>query len=384
MSRQAGLLFRLGVALLALALPCLAHRTGEGYIYLIAADDSLGGRVEATIEDLSQVIPMDDDGDGKVSDAELEAHYDEVESYIAARIAVGSDGVDYPLDYLSHELLDVGWGRFCQISFAARGVMAPPEVVEAEYRLLYEAIPEHRGLLLVARNDRTGQSGNESVWSAVFTPEEPRQEVDLNEPVIAHGFLSYLEHGVRHILIGTDHVLFIIALLMVSVLRRDESGWAPVERFGPALFNVVKIVTLFTIAHSVTLSAAALGWISLSPRGVESIIALSVFAAAVNNIKPFFGDWTWGVIFGFGLFHGMGFASVLTHLTIELRLLVTSLLGFNLGVEIGQLGIIVLAFPVLYLMRETQLYRRFLLPVGSAAIALIAAVWFLERAFEAG
>ena len=365
----------------ALAAPAFAHRTGEGYIYIVADDNGLSGRVEATIEDLSKAISMDDDGDGEVSREEFDTHFAQVESYVLERVAVGTEGADYPMQLVSYELLDVGFGTFAQMAFVTDGPDSPPEVVEAEYRLLYDAIPEHRGLLLIEHNVRTGQTQNESVWSAVFTPDEPRHSVDLNEPVIAHGFRSYLKHGVHHILIGTDHVLFILALLMVSVLRREGPGWAPVERFLPALINVAKVITLFTVAHSVTLSLAALGVIDLSPRIVESIIALSVLVAALNNIRPFFGDWTWSVIFGFGLFHGMGFASVLTHLIIEPALLVKSLLGFNVGVEIGQLAIIAVAFPVLFVFRKMTFYRKLLLPVGSAAIAIVAAVWFVERAF---
>lgn len=374
------------LALAALILPqtALAHRVGEGYIYLTASDSGITGRVEATLADLAQAVPMDDDANGTITVEEFEQHYDEVERYVADRIAVGTAGRDYPLRFTSHDVLQLKWGIFALLSFEAEGVSAPPDVIEAEYRLLFDVIPEHRGLFLIERNDRTGLEANESTWSAVFSPSEPRQEVDLTEEVIAHGFFSYLQHGVRHILIGTDHVLFILALLMTSVLRREGAHWKPVGAFRPALINVVKVITLFTIAHSVTLSAAALGWIDLSPRIVESIIALSVLIAALNNVRPFFGDWTWGVVFAFGLFHGMGFASVLTHLTFELQTLAFSLLGFNVGVEVGQIAIILIAFPVCYALREKAFYLKGILPVGSALIALAAAVWFVERAFGAG
>lgn len=357
---------------------------GEGYIYLTAADDGVAGRVEATLGDLNQAVPMDDDADGTVTVGEFEKHYSEVEAYVAERVAVGTGGRDFPLRFTSHDVLKLKWGVFALFSFVAEGVSSPPDVIEAEYRLLFDEIPGHRGLLLIERNDRTGLEANESTWSAVFSPSEPRQEVDLTEEVVAHGFLSYLRHGVHHILIGTDHVLFILALLMTSVLRREGTHWKPVAAFRPALINVVKVITLFTIAHSVTLSVAALGWIDLTPRIVESIIALSVLVAALNNVRPFFGDWTWGVIFAFGLFHGMGFASVLTHLTFELRTLAFSLLGFNVGVELGQLGIILLAFPICYALREKPFYLKGVLPIGSLLIALAAGVWFVERAFGAG
>ena len=381
---------RLGACLLVLAGLAVstdlarAHRTGEGYVYLIATEEGIRGRVEATLGDLNKAVPMDDDGDGEVTAEEFERHYAEVEDYVAKRVAVGTDGEDYQLQFVGHDTLKLKWGIFALLEFVAVGVESPPEVIEAEYWLLFDAIPGHRGLFLIERNDLTGLEANESNWSAVFSPEEPRQEVDLTEDVIAHGFFSYLKHGVWHILIGTDHVLFILALLMTSVLVRDGAGWAPVAEFRPAFWNVVKVITLFTVAHSVTLSAAALGWFDLSPRVVESMIALSVLVAALNNIRPFFGDWTWGVIFSFGLFHGLGFASVLTHLTFELRTLAFSLLGFNVGVELGQLAIILVAFPICYALRKQPLYVKGVLPVGSALIAVAAAVWCYERAFGLG
>ena len=167
---------------------------------------------------------------------------------------------------------------------------------------------------------------------------------------------------------------------MVSVLRRSGREWTSVGGFVPALINVAKVVTLFTVAHSITLSLAALGLVSLSPRIVESIIALSVVAAALNNIRPLFGDWTWTVVFGFGLFHGFGFATVLGHLTLNQTALVLTLLGFNLGVEIGQLAVIAVTFPVLFAIRMSTAYTRLLLPTGSAAIALVAMFWFIQRA----
>ncbi|MEO1087667.1 MAG: HupE/UreJ family protein, partial [Acidobacteriota bacterium] len=264
------------LALLAFAGSASAHRTGESYVYIIATEDSLEGRVEARLTDLNEAVPIDDDGDGELTVDEFEAHQDEVRRYIFDRVAVGTEGRDFPLRFTGIRYIKLRWATFALFDFKAEGVDSPPETIEAEYRALYDVIPEHRAFLLIERNDRVGLKDNEASWSAVFSPSEPRHTLDLNEQVITNGFLSYLKHGVHHILIGTDHVLFVLALLMTSVLRREGSGWAPVGAFRPALINVVKVVTIFTVAHSVTLSAAALGWIDLSPRIVESIIALSV------------------------------------------------------------------------------------------------------------
>src|SRR5262249_11120779 len=120
---------------------------------------------------------------------------------------------------------------------------------------------------------------------------------------------TYLRDGAGHICKGPDHVLFLLALLLPAVLRREDGAWKGASAFRPAALNIVKIVTAFTIAHSVTLSLAVLGIVTAPARVVEPLIAASVIAAAVNNVRPWFGDRGWMVAFGFGLVHGLGLAS---------------------------------------------------------------------------
>ena len=125
---------------------------------------------------------------------------------------------------------------------------------------------------------------------------------------------------------------------------------------------------------------AALGLVDLSSRVVESVIALSIIFVAVNTIRPRFKDKTWFVIFGFGLFHGMGFASVMSDLPFRMMHLVKVLIGFNVGVELGQLAIVAGVFPIIYMLRKTKIYVPLLLKGVSLVIALIACYWFVERA----
>jgi len=136
------------------------------------------------------------------------------------------------------------------------------------------------------------------------------------------------------------------------------------------------------VAHSITLSLAALGVISLPSRLVESAIAASVVLAALNNLLPVVGGRRWVVAFAFGLIHGFGFASVLAELGLPRDALVLALVGFNLGVEGGQLTIVAAFLPLAYLMRASWFYRRVVLAGGSIAIVAIAMVWLLERALN--
>jgi hypothetical protein len=153
-----------------------------------------------------------------------------------------------------------------------------------------------------------------------------------------------------------------------------------VERFATAFWGVFKVVTAFTVAHSITLTLAVLGVIDLPSRLVESVIAASVVAAALNNVRPLVIGRLWTVAFGFGLVHGFGFASVLADLGLPQGALALALVGFNVGVELGQLAIVGLFLPLAYALRGSVFYRRWMMVGGSLAIALLAGAWLVERA----
>jgi len=187
-------------------------------------------------------------------------------------------------------------------------------------------------------------------------------------------------------------------LILPAVVRRSETvdigsdtktgknnfniwGWKPVEKFRPAFIYILKIITFFTIAHTITLSLAALNIIVLPSRLVESIIALSIGLAAYHNIKPIFKGKDWLIAFVFGLFHGFGFASVMGELGFKGEFLTLTLLGFNIGVEIGQVLIIALIFPFLYFLRKKKLYPKLLVYL-SALLIIVSLYWLFERAFD--
>ena len=145
---------------------------------------------------------------------------------------------------------------------------------------------------------------------------------------------------------------------------------------------MLKVVTAFTVAHSITLSLAALGVVSLPSRFVESAIAASVVFAALNNLRGTIERRRWVMAFVFGLIHGFGFASALADLGLPTQALALALVGFNVGVELGQMAIVVAFIPFAFWLRATKFYRVGVLVVGSILVALIAAYWFIQRAFD--
>ena len=176
-----------------------------------------------------------------------------------------------------------------------------------------------------------------------------------------------------------------LLLPAVGTWQKQPAGrvrWQPVQRLRDALWDVLRIVTAFTVAHSITLSLATLGLVSLPSRLVESVIAASVVLAALNNVWPLFQGRRWSVAFAFGLILGFGFASVLADLGLPQDALALALVGFNVGVELGQLAIVVAFLPLAFVLRDSAFYRRAVLVAGSLLIAAIALAWFLERAFQ--
>jgi hypothetical protein len=176
-----------------------------------------------------------------------------------------------------------------------------------------------------------------------------------------------------HIWIGIDHILFLVCLILPAVWttkRRDKS-------LRDVAVEVFEIVTAFTLAHSITLIISAVGLFTLPSRYVETAIALSVVAAALNNVVRVV-DARWAVAFALGLLHGFGFSSVLIDLGLPSRELIGALLGFNAGVELGQAAIVIVLLPVLYVIRKTLVYRA-LLFAGSGAVAVIASIWTYQR-----
>ncbi len=264
-------------------------------------------------------------------------------------------------------------GAYAVLHLSAHCPGAGPTVAVA-YSLLFDLDPQHRGLLNFVED---GESR-----SVVFSVDRPRQVLGGNTGGPLAQFAAYVHEGLWHIWLGFDHILFLLSLLLPAVLVRRDGKWSAVNDFRGAFWDVAKIVTAFTLAHSITLTLAALGVVSLPSRWVESAIALSVVLAALNNVFPVVNRGRWMAAFAFGLLHGFGFAGALADLGLPAGSLALSLAGFNIGVELGQLAIVALFLPAAFALRTTWAYRRVVLAGGSAIIASIAGVWLVERAFD--
>lgn len=358
-----------------------AHALGESYLFLKIRNDSLQVRFQAAVQDLDMELGLDADRDGRVSATEVESSIERIRQLTESNISVGTQDASYRLEPAGHTTVELPIGRFVELAWESRDIGVLPDALILEYNLFFDRDPNHRMLVVVEENERTAfVSASEEVF-LVFGPDERRQELELATVRGRSVLPRFIALGVHHIAFGLDHILFLVALVLPSVLVRRENGWKPSPNFRTSLAFVVGVVTLFTIAHSATLSAAAFRIMELPSRLVESVIALSVMLAGLNNFFPMVRERAWLVVFVFGLFHGFGFASVLDHLVFNRSALFVPLLGFNLGVELGQVAIILVVFPLLFLMRRHPFYRTVVLRGGSALIVAVAGYWFVQRAF---
>ena len=201
--------------------------------------------------------------------------------------------------------------------------------------------------------DRRRRHADRRCWAARRT----RRVFDVDSPSRWRTFIEYLQAGIWHIWSGIDHLLFLLSLLLPAVLIRRNGHWEPVTAARPAFFSILKVVTAFTLAHSITLSLAALNVVRLPSRLTESVIAASIIVAALNNIFPVVTDSRARIAFAFGLLHGFGFASVLADMGLPSGARLLSLLAFNLGIETGQLAVVLAVMPIVYALRSGALYR---------------------------
>ncbi|MFM9886465.1 MAG: HupE/UreJ family protein [Burkholderiales bacterium] len=369
-----------------LALPALAHKASDSYLSLqVGVGDtaaSINGQWDIALRDLDFAIGIDANGDGEITWGEVKDRHQAIAAYALSRLQLRGDGeacLAKPSEHLVDEHTD---GAYAVLRFTV-SCARPFSQLEIDYRLLFDVDPQHRGLLRFEQPGRLEQGG--ATRTAILSPEQPTLRLDVTTAGTSSRWgelRQYGREGIWHIWIGFDHVLFLISLLLPAVLHLRARAWQPVDAFRPAFWDVVKIVTAFTVAHSITLTLATLGVVSLPSRLVESAIAISVVLAAANNLYPVVGGSRWMVAFAFGLIHGFGFATVLADLGLRSSTLLIALIGFNVGVEIGQLAIVLLFLPIAYWIRATWTYRRMVVMGGSVVIILIAAIWFCERAFN--
>ncbi|NNF53740.1 MAG: hypothetical protein HKN03_04770 [Acidimicrobiales bacterium] len=368
-----------------------AHNAEDSFVFLDVSESSLVGQVDYPFGDLREALGFQLEGTEEEMVAELVSRQDDLHEFSQEHLSIAGDNVEFTISFgdlgtLLEEDPDKEI-RYVQIPFEV-DITTPtvPQSLEVKFDPFFAEIEDKTALVLIENNWQAGifDNGEGQNQDAVFyfTADTPSQVIDLGSPNRLKNFTESISLGLDHIRTGPDHILFVLVLLLPSVLVFSTGAWKPAQGFGKSLWRVTKIATMFTIAHSITFTLAGLEILPLpSAKVTETIIALSIAAAALHNLRPVFPNKEWLIAFGFGLFHGMGFASLVSALQVSKSTQLVSLLGRNVGIEIGQLVVIFVSFTFLYLLRTTRAYP-VILKVGSVALALVASAWMVERLFE--
>lgn len=352
----------------------LAHKPSDSYLTLKVDGDRIDGQWDIALRDLDFALGLDANQDGAITWGEVKAKHAAIAAYALSRLTLGPQSAPCSTTVTGHLIDNHSDGAYEVLRFTA-GCAAAPKVLAVDYRLFADIDPQHRGLLKLEAYAATR--------AAVLGSDAPAQRFTLGELSKWEQFLDYGNEGVWHIWTGFDHILFLLSLLFPAVLVRSRNSgeiWQPAPSFRAAFIDVLKVVTAFTLAHSITLSLAAFDVIRLPSRLTESVIAASIIVGALNNVFPLVTEARWRIAFAFGLLHGFGFAAVLSDMGLPRGARLLSLVAFNLGVEAGQLAVVLAIMPVAYALRASRLYQRAIMPWGSTAIAGLALVWFVQRA----
>ncbi len=360
-------LIAIAAALLAwitLAPAASAHSQSYGYLNIALNSESLTGTLDIAVRDLDTLLSLDGNGDGSITWGEFRSREPAAIASVLERVSIGTENGACALKGRPALTRTRGGETFLVFPFDGdcEGLAGPLDI---GYRLLFDLDAQHRGLVNV-----TSSQGSQNF---VMTPVAQSVALTPGGESRTGLILTWTAHGVHHILIGYDHILFVITLLLGTVMqRRSGSAWQ-------MLTETAKVITAFTLSHSITLGLAALGILQVPAVLAESLIAATIALAAVNNLWPILTKRVWLVALVFGLIHGVGFANVLTGLGLPRGNLLASLLAFNVGVEIGQLVIVAAALPVIVLIGRQSAWR-YAGPAANLAIAAVALMWVSDRA----
>jgi hypothetical protein len=375
------------------AKPASAHRIDE---YLQATILSLGtNRLQGSMRLIPGILvsplviaAIDSNGDGVFSESEERAYAQRVLGDLS--ITVDGESIQpklFSMSFPRPEQMREGLGEI-QIEYTADFpygganrtlVLSNHHLNRSSVYLMNVAVPQDRNIRIMAQKRNEQQSLYEVDYLQTAATDGRRTPWEsLRLWLNGVQFSSLFHLGMRHIAEGTDHLLFLMALLLPAPLLLSGSRWGPPAGGRQSLLRILGIVTAFTVGHSITLGAAALGALHMPSRPIEVLIAVSILVSSMHALRPIFpGREAWIAVF-FGLIHGLAFASTLDRLGLGWRERVTGIFAFNLGIEAMQMLVVALILPSLILMSRTRAYL--VLRIGGALFAGTASVgWIIER-----
>jgi hydrogenase/urease accessory protein HupE len=339
-----------------------AHDPGLSSLTIRQRTNGLEATLTLAVRDAAQLVELDKDHDRIVTQGEFAQTRSQLETAVARQIVIAADGKVAKAQSVRSQL-DENNNVEVRLDFGATIFSS----LEIQSKLITSLPLGHRQYLQI--QNATGETVFERLLSAAAdraTAEMPDAHSSIAALEAVRSFTNFLSLGVKHILTGYDHLLFLFGLLLVA----------------RGFFSSLGIITSFTIAHSITLAVATLHLVQIPSRIVEPLIAASIVFVGIENVLR--GDIPKArrmVPFGFGLIHGFGFASALREAGIGSGTggIVLPLFSFNLGVELGQIMVAALALPIIWKLRENPMFIARWAPACSAAVVLLGSFWFIQR-----
>lgn len=352
-----------------------AHQLSTAYL---DATVNATGQVElqwqARFYDWESAVGLDQDGNGELQWGEVLNGADRLEQYVQQHLILARGDHECQLAFTGPWKTEQHF-REGYLVLPVRAQCALSGEFTLRYHAFFEQQRDHKLIATVRQGDADAPG---SAQTRVVHAGQQLIALSGTNGSLLKTVVEFVKEGVIHIWIGLDHILFLLSLLLTCVLTRRRGAWRAESSTRRVVSNTFWIVTAFTLAHSVTLTATAMGWVSPSSQWVEVVIAASVALAALNNLYPVVRRLS-SMTFVFGLIHGFGFAGVLGELGVPADQALPTVLAFNLGVEIGQLCIVLLVLPLLMAARNYRWYPRVVMPGLSLMVALVAILWVIER-----
>jgi hypothetical protein len=379
-------MLRLFLASCFLSLPALAHQTGNSYLVLTESNGRLQIELDFIVRDLGNLLqpPTPSDAPAPVpppaatpTPEQLQAMQPAITQVIQESLGVQLNEETQPLEFVSQSVVLRNDGLYVRQRFTSPSIAPEIKFVVVRYSFFNQ-------------NDKLGraffklQLGKEEI-SSVFDSSTQTQRFALGDTKRWSTIGLFTHEGAWHIWGGPDHLLFLLTLLLPGLmLLHRATGTPETDSHGTktaALF-ALKVITAFTLAHSITLLASVLDVISLPSRWIESAIALSIMISAALNLQTRIQWSQWKLAFIFGLIHGMGFANGLRELGLSQTYFIETVLAFNVGVELGQIAAVVaVGIPIILLAKQVRT-KQLVMTYGSWGVLLVSGTWLVQRLMD--
>ena len=382
-------LLRLFLAYVFLSVPALAHQTGNSYLVVTESNGRLQIELDFIVRDLGNLLQPSKPSDAPVpspvppaatpTPEQLQAIQPAITQVIQESLGVQLNEEAQPLEFVSQSVVLRNDGLYVRQRFTSPSIAPEIKFVVVRYSFFNQ-------------NDKLGraffklQLGKEEI-SSVFDSSTQTQRFALGDTKRWSTIGLFTHEGAWHIWGGPDHLLFLLTLLLPGLMLLHRATGATdtdTDNNGTktAAWFALKVITAFTLAHSITLLASVLDVISLPSRWIESAIALSIMISAALNLQTRIQWSQWKLAFIFGLIHGMGFANGLRELGLSQTYFIETVLAFNVGVELGQIAAVVaVGIPIILLARQART-KQLVMTYGSWGVLLISGIWLVQRLMD--